>query len=146
MTKDIVYKEAFCEVLYLINDMDEKNKAKISEKFIKFLNDKKSKDYKFDKITLDNPNSLKRETKIILSIMYRNYFCDSQKRKELEISDKRALDELYSYENIFKSKNKFKYSEHPEGTKALIKEKNNFKDKIKNILAKIKRFFRFNKK
>jgi len=103
----IQYRDAYCEVLYLINNMQEKNKAKISKKFIDFLKENQNENYKIGNISLENPETLKNETKIILSIMYRNYFCSEKERLELAQKDKEILEKMYSYDNIF-NKNKEK--------------------------------------
>ena len=71
-----VYKDSYSEVLYIINNMTIENRNKISKKFISFLEKNKNKNYKVQNISLNNIASLKRETKIVLSIMYRNYFKD----------------------------------------------------------------------
>ena len=97
----IQYRDAYCEVLYLINNMQEKNKAKISKKFIDFLKEKQNGNYKVGNISLENPETLKKETKIILSIMYRNYFCSEKEKIELSQKDKEILEKMYSYDNIF---------------------------------------------
>lgn len=70
----VEYKDSYSEVLYLINNMTLENRNKISKKFISFLEKNKNKNYKVQNISLNNIDSLKRETKIVLSIMYRNYF------------------------------------------------------------------------
>lgn len=72
----VEYKDSYSEVLYLINNMTLENRNKISKKFISFLEKNKNKNYKVQNISLNNIDSLKRETKIVLSIMYRNYFKD----------------------------------------------------------------------
>ena len=97
----IQYRDAYCEVLYLINNMQEENKAKISKKFIDFLKEKQNGNYKVGNISLENPETLKKETKIILSIMYRNYFCSEKEKIELSQKDKEILEKMYSYDNIF---------------------------------------------
>ena len=97
----IQYRDAYCEVLYLINNMQEENKAKISKKFIDFLKENQNGNYKVGNISLENPETLKKETKIILSIMYRNYFCSEKEKIELSQKDKEILEKMYSYDNIF---------------------------------------------
>ena len=97
----IQYRDAYCQVLYLINNMQEENKAKISKKFIDFLKENQNGNYKVGNISLENPETLKKETKIILSIMYRNYFCSEKEKIELSQKDKEILEKMYSYDNIF---------------------------------------------
>lgn len=109
------YRDAFSEVLYIIENLNEVNKSKISEKFIKFLERNRSQDYivNLPKDVIKHPELLKRETKIILALMYRDYFCTQEEKEKL---DKKFIDnnekyeeelrEKYNPDNIFKNINK----------------------------------------
>lgn len=101
----VAYKIAFSEVFFLINKMQEENKNKISKNFISFLENNKDNSYVVpNNISLNNPDSLKRETKIVLSIIYRNYFISEEEKEKKEKEDKKIINEIYSYDNIFKDK------------------------------------------
>lgn len=89
-----LYKDAFSEVVYLINNMRSENQAKISKKFIEFLEENKNNDYKPSNISLENPDSLKRETKIVLSLIYRDYFCEKKQ-------EEKVINKIKSYEEMF---------------------------------------------
>lgn len=104
----IQYRNAYCEVLYLIKKMHIENQNKIPKSFINFLEENKNENYQFNNISLEYPNSLKRETKIVLSLMYRNYFCTMEEKLKLENEDEKELNKKYSYDNLFK-KNKKRY-------------------------------------
>lgn len=143
----IAYKNAFSEVLFLINQMHEENKNKISKNFLEFLKENQNNEYVPKDISLENINSLKRETKIILSIIYRNYFISKEEKEQKNEQDIELLNEMYSYEKIFQKtsfeeEQKNNYIEESEKTKNLeIACISKFKNFINNIREKIKAFF-----
>ena len=138
----IQYRDAYCEVLYLINNMQEENKAKISKKFIDFLKKNQNENYKIGNISLENPETLKNETKIILSIMYRNYFCSEKERLELAQKDKEILKKMYSYDNIF-NKNKENESKNKDiiPIENSLNKVNVFRRLNYSLIKKIKKLF-----
>lgn len=97
----VAYKNAFSELSVLINQMTKENRSKISEKFIEYIELNKNTEYIPENISLYDRASLKRETKIMLSIMYRNYFISKEEKLKRSISDSEILKNIYSYENIF---------------------------------------------
>lgn len=97
----VAYKNAFSELSVLINQMTKENRSKISEKFIEYIELNKNTEYIPENISLYDRASLKRETKIMLSIMYRNYFISKEEKVKRSISDSEILKNIYSYENIF---------------------------------------------
>lgn len=136
------YRDAYCEVLYLINNMQEENKVKISKKFIDFLKENQNKNYKIGNISLQNPGTLKKETKIILSIMYRSYFCSEKEQVELARKDKEALDEMYSYDSIFnKYKERGRKNQDTIPIEYSLTKVNIFKKLINSLMEKIKKLF-----
>lgn len=105
MTKE-KYAIAYSEVLIIINNMNEINRNKIPSGFIKFLEENKDLNYNVEKLSLNNANELKRETRIIMALIYRDFFLSEEER---EIKDKEKTEneiKKYSYENIFKNTNK----------------------------------------
>ena len=108
------YKQAFSEALYVIDKFNVNNKNKISPSFIKFMERNKLEGYIVDlpKDILKHDELLKRETKIILALIYRDYFCNDLEKNELDeqflINEKKYQEELkekYSVEKIFKNNN-----------------------------------------
>ena len=88
-------KKAFSEVYDIINHMEENMKNKIPTKFIDFLKD--NRDYNYD-VKIDYSQSivnqnLIHETKVLLSLIYRDYICDKQKRENLIKQDNKILNE-----------------------------------------------------
>lgn len=108
------YKQAFSEALYVIDKFNVNNKNKISPSFIKFMERNKLEGYIVDlpKDILKHDELLKRETKIILALIYRDYFCNDLEKNELDeqflINEKKYQEELkekYSAEKIFENNN-----------------------------------------
>lgn len=109
ITKD--YQEALVEVLAIV-DTDQNFKAKIPKKLLQFFKENASSDYQinFDTNLRLKDMPLKKETKGLISMLYRNYFCVSDEKKQ-EFDDKlrdndiayeEMLKEKYNPENIFK--------------------------------------------
>ena len=106
------YKNALSEVDAVLDLLSEDMKNKIPKSFLEFVKENKSQTYSpnFD---IDLPLSeqkLMQETKSILSIIYRNYLCNEETRRKLEIDDiietkkkQVELNKKYSYENLFKN-------------------------------------------
>lgn len=111
----VEYQNALAEVDKILKLMPEDLLCKISKSFLNFIEEKKSKSYVTNldlELPLNKQNLLK-ETRIILSLIYRSYLCDSRQSRKLEIDDiielktnQLELKEKYNYENLFKKKNK----------------------------------------
>lgn len=107
------YAESYAEVLDIIEHMDEELVDKIPQKFIKFLKENSLKEYevKFDYSEGLKSVKLKPETSAVMAIIYMNYLCNKESKEEymkiLQENEKKHQDELnekYSYEKIFDSK------------------------------------------
>ena len=70
------YKLAFSEVLVIINNLHPENRKRIPNKFISFLEESKYKEYNptHEEINLENEKKLRKETRVILAIIYKKYF------------------------------------------------------------------------
>lgn len=107
---DTVYREAFAEVLKVLNYADENLTNKIPNRFIDFLEENKDPNYivKID-FTNDNwENTIKEETQAILALIYRAYIVSPEKRKELIAEEtnvqqriENEIREKYNPDNIF---------------------------------------------
>lgn len=108
-----VYRDAFAEVDKILEYADEESLNKIPEKLKKFIKENKS-----NYIAKIDPNKslieqeLLYETKVILSVLYRDYWETEEKRRELIEKDRKELIDLeakksekYNTENLFKNKN-----------------------------------------
>lgn len=97
------YKNALAEVDMILKLMTKDILDKIPDSFLKFVEQKKSKSYipSLNKeLSLDEQNLLK-ETRSILSLIYRAYLCNSEEKRRLQIDDIIELNKKYSYKNLF---------------------------------------------
>lgn len=96
-------RNAFSEVFEIINHMEENLKLKIPNKFIELIKENRNLTYKpnIDFTKSINDQILLKETRIILSLIYRDYICDADKKKELLEKDAK---EIQKYEEIIREK------------------------------------------
>lgn len=125
MMNDEINK-SFTEVLDVINHMEEKLYVKIPKEFIKLITENRDKNYE---ITIDysrgiNESNLLKETRVILSLIYRNYICSEEEREKLFLEDKEVqkrhkeeLNKIYAVNFKRKVQNKEKDEKHLENTK-----------------------------
>lgn len=118
--------KSFTEVLDIINHMEEKLYVKIPKEFIKLITENRDKNYE---ITIDysrgiNESNLLKETRVILSLIYRNYICSEEEREKLFLEDKEVqkrhkeeLNKIYAVNFKRKVQNKEKDEKHLENTK-----------------------------
>ena len=145
------YKKAFVEVDALIEASTEAEKEKISRSFRNFIKEKKSKDYKFEidkNLSLSDQNIMK-ETKNILSLIYRSYFCTDEEKRDLALKDKeykerkeKELREKYNTDNLFNRKKEYSAVDNKEETNEIVPYKNSswfnkIIDSFKEIFKKI---------
>ena len=105
---------SFSEVYEIILHMDKELVKKIPVKFINFIKQNKKDNYitNIDYTKSINEQELQRGTRVILSIIYRDYLCNDEKKKELMQKDnlklrkmEEELREKYNPDNLFKKKN-----------------------------------------
>lgn len=136
------YKNGLAEVYEILKFADEESLSKIPEDFKKFIEKNKS-----DYVSEINPNidlakqNLLYETKVILSVLYREYWTPEEERKKLiEFDNIELQKEKYDYDTLFKNKpNKIKETvpENYVETSLVVQE-----SIIKKILNKIKKIFK----
>ena len=139
------YSEAVVEVLDILNYTKKEDLDKIPKKLLDFFEKIKSKTYKSN-INHSKPlkeQELKPKTKALIAMLYRNYWCNVEQKKECEKilidNSKRyqeILKEKYNTENLFEN-NKKEITE--EINIVPFKNKNiilRIFDKIKNIFKK----------
>lgn len=107
----IEYQNALTEVETILKLMPKDMLNKIPNSFLDFIEQKKSKSYMPNlnmEISL-NEQILLKETRAILSLIYRSYLCNTEEKIKLKIDDsielakkQSELNEKYSYENLFK--------------------------------------------
>ena len=106
------FAEASAEINEILKYMPKEEVEKIPSKLRDFFKEVASKDY----VTNINPDlpldvqQIKEKTKDIIALIYRNYWCSEEERKELDQklieNDKKFEEELrekYNPDNIFKN-------------------------------------------
>lgn len=108
----IEYSEAIAETLDILKHTRKEDVDKISTKFMDFLIDNASKTYKpnLDHTKRIKDMQLKRKTKVILAIIYKKFWCDSEKLeefnstlKENEIKHEKELNDKYKLDILTKN-------------------------------------------
>ena len=106
-------KQSYSEVYDIIKNIGPELENKIPSKFIDVLEQNRDKNYK---VNIDYTKSiteqeLLKDTKVILGLIYRDFLCDKEKRKELIEQDKKSileyeksLREKYNPDNLFNKK------------------------------------------
>lgn len=88
------YKEALCEVDYVLDKLQSDDLEKIPYKFREFIKNNKSKIY-----DITNIDKLKEETLAILNFIYRKYLSPIEEREKLE---QEFLDRLKQEKELLK--------------------------------------------
>lgn len=108
----IEYSEAITETLDILKHTRKEDVDKISTKFMDFLNANASKTYKpnLDHTKRIKDMQLKQKTKVILAIIYKKFWCDSEKLeefnkmlKENEIKHEKELKDKYKLDFLTKN-------------------------------------------
>ncbi len=143
------YKQSLKEVDTILNIMGKEYINKLPNKLINFIKENMDNSY-ISNINVNipiNKQLLKNDTKLLLSLIYRSYWCDKEKRKELYEEDtylkserEKNIRERYNPDNIFKNKQQNIITEENLVNSTSMVE---YKEPIfKRILNKIKYIFR----
>ncbi len=143
----IEYSEAITETLDILKHTRKEDVMKISPKFMEYLNNNASKTYKpeLDHSQKIKDMDLKQKTKVILAIIYKQFWCDENERvefdnilKENEIKHQAELMEKYNPDDLFKKDiSKEENIEKTENTTKMVEYKESFFTKIKNWFKNI---------
>ncbi len=99
--------QAFSEVYDVINHMSEEMQEEIPKSFMNLIKDNRDLEYIFNiDYTIDIKKQLLKESKVILSLIYRDYLCSKEKREELLALD---LEEIRREEKILQEKYKIDF-------------------------------------
>ena len=142
------YQEAFVEVEATLKTMPVELSEKIPMKFRKIIIENQAPDYK---VIIQEPleqQKLKKETLVILGLIYRDFLCDEQERKELKIQDAQELEKIekelqqkYDIQNVFdarkENRKKQEESEDDYSTSLTVYEKPTFLKRLFNIIKGI---------
>ena len=147
--QDIIYSNALYQISEILNYVEKDLINKIPENLINYINQNKSKDYdwKIDtNLPLENQELL-QQTKELLTVIYRDYWCNNTEREELdktlnenELKYQNELREKYNPDNLFKKRENKIYSKQVETEdNSVVVYKQSL---LRKILNKIKRLLR----
>jgi len=136
------YRNALTEISEIIKYSDDETKESISEEFLEFVENNKSRTYK-SKITADKPleeQEILYETRVVLAEMYRDFWATDEEKRVITQRMK-----LYEKIELEKEMPKVTINEDMFGTKgkkdnqnlAKIEEKNGIFYKIINLIKKL---------
>ena len=110
---ETVYENALYEVSEILYYLNEDSKKNIPEKLIEYIEENKSTNYNFeiDKSIPITEQKLLPETEAIITIIYRDYICEGNKKDEInniinknDIEYEENLKSTYDYNNMYKEK------------------------------------------
>lgn len=140
-----INSEVYVDISIIIKMMPIEMKEKISKSFINFIEKNKSNNYVSNinpKIPIREQN-IRKETKEMLGIIYRDYLCSNEehdeliKQEEQEIKQyKEELRKKYNPNDIFKNKQK-EYNYEKEKVNVAMEEY-----KKETFIEKILKFFK----
>lgn len=144
---DSIYKNAFGEVYYILQNTEDELIEKIPQKFINFLQDNMNKDYNINistNIEIDKQKLLP-ETENILALIYRSYWATSEEKQEFSIKDSQELKKIEEQkkaqykdiDEIFAKKNNIKNVTLDNNLAIIPKE-----SFIQKLLKKLLKFFK----
>lgn len=148
------YEEAFVEVDEIIKIMPVDISKKIPVQFRKIISENKAKDYNVKIQEPLNEKNLKKETVVILGLIYRDFLVSPEEREQLKLKDveelkriEQEMQQQYDINNVFeKRKASRKVEEHNEeqeySTSLVLYEEPGFLKKFFNL---IKGIFKRNK-
>ena len=144
------YEEAFTEVDEILKIMPIDLVSKIPVQFRQTISENKATNYK---VIIKEPleeQKLKKETIIILGLIYRDFLASPEEREQLQLKDaeelkkiEQEMKEQYDIENIFKKKKEKKTLEEELTSKDLTLYKE--QSFLSRLFSIIKGIFRKNK-
>ena len=122
--------KAFAEVSSIIKHMDKEMYVKIPKGFIGLIENNKDKEYKvnIDYTKSINEQKLLQDTRVILALIYRDYFCSPDKKQQLITEDK---EEIRKAEKILKEKYEIDFEKI--NTQRLEKKSEEYNEKAENF-------------
>lgn len=134
-----VYPKAFKEISELINFFPKSEYCKIPKSFISFIEENMDNNYDYIVEHVDDfqNQEMLDETKIILSIIYRDFIASDEVKKQIYemenyelLQEEKRIREKYNPDNLFK--NKITKCEPVENSVAMVKYKESIFTKIQN--------------
>ncbi len=139
-----IYSKAFKELSEIVKCFPKNEYSKIPNSFISFIEENMDNSYEYIVLHIDDFQNQKmlEETKILLSIVYRDFLSSSEEKKQIiEMEKKELLQEEKRKNEKYNTDNLFKY----KTTK--IKEKENLVTMVEykeSVFMKIKNWFKRN--
>lgn len=106
---------AYAEIDEILNLLEDEYRESVPEKVRDFFREERMPNYT-PKIEIEKPlteQKLKRETMVLLAILYINYWCDNDEEKQRFINEmaknekeKRELEEKYNPDKLFNNRTK----------------------------------------
>ena len=146
--ENIEYLNSLYQICEIINYIEPNLKSRIPQKFITYCEDNKSKNYNWniDKNLPLEKQELLPTTKEILTVLYLEFICTDMQKNELEkilneneIKYQKELKEKYSYDSLFKNKQKKLENEKEEKENISVPACN--ESFLERIINKFKLFF-----
>lgn len=140
--------QAFTEVYDVINHMEIEMQEKIPQKFINLIKENRDLDYKLNiNYKEDIKKQLLKESKVILSLIYRDFLCSKEKKEkllQLDLEEIRREEKILSekYEIDFEKRKKETFKENKEEQKAKLPIKVEKEKWYKKIFKFLKRLFK----
>lgn len=140
-----IYPKAFKELNEIIKFFPKNEYRKIPKSFINFIEENMDNNYEYIVKHIDDfqNQEMLEETKILLSVIYRDYIAQNEEKKEIIENEKKELlqeekrlEEKYNISNLLK--NKKSKQEILENSNSIIKYKESFFQKIKRLFFKKK--------
>lgn len=136
------YKEAFAEIDEIFKIMPINLLSKVPVEFRQVISENKAKDYKIEIVEPLEENNLKKETIVILGLMYRDFLASPEEREELQKRDAEELEKIeqelqkrYDMQNIFdKRKTRITQQNENYSTEMIIYKEQGFFSKIFNLI------------
>lgn len=138
-----VYQEAFAEVAEILKLMPIDLLSKIPAQFRQIISENKASNYQIDIKEPLEEEKLKKETVVILGLIYRDFLASPEEREELQLKDSEELKRIeqemqqqYDMDNIFKKKKKIVQNQDVSTDLMLYKEPG-FMKKLFNLIKEI---------
>lgn len=138
------YRKAFSEIEQIIELMPNGLQNKIPNKFKNIISSEKSKIYKPNIKEPFEECEIMYETKIILSVIYRDFLCSEEEREKIKLRDAQKLKEYedeirqkYNPDDLFKKKNSNENVENKESTSLVVIQEEKWYKKIFMVIKNL---------
>ncbi len=138
------YLKAFSEVEQIIKFMPVTLQKKIPDRFKNIISTEKLRTYRPHIEEPFEECNIMEETKIILALIYRDFLCSEQEKKEIKLKDsqklleyEKELREKYNTDNLFKNKKERDVEYESKDETSMIVQEEKWYKKIFNIIKNL---------